>query len=487
MSGHRIPEHLGVPGMLVDGRLVPAGDGAELSVVDPTTEERIGAIPDASPADVDAAVTAAAGAAATWRDLRWAERARILHEVADAVQANADDFALLDALDGGNTRDSMRADALSAAEEIRYFAGISPEAKGQTIPSGPNALTYTEFVPYPVVARIVPFNHPLKFAAAKSAAPLAAGCAVVLKPGEHSSLSALHLGWLVRDLLPPGVFNVVTGRGERAGAALAEHPRVPRVAFTGGVPTGRRILSATAQAVKHVSLELGGKNPFIVFPDADPAAAATAAIAAMNFSRSAGQSCGSTSRVFVHRDIAAAFTDALVQTLGALRVGDPLDPATDVGPLSFRAHYDKVNGYIDIGRREGARLRCGGGRPAHLSRGWFVEPAVFDRVGMSMRIAREEIFGPVLSILEWHDYDAMLDEVNSLELGLTGNIWTRDISTAIRTARRVQTGYISVNGTGKRPLGAPFGGFKASGIGKESALEELLSYGRQKSVTITLG
>ncbi|MFC0527492.1 aldehyde dehydrogenase family protein [Phytohabitans kaempferiae] len=487
MTAHRIPEHLAVPGMLVDGKLVPASDGAELPVVDPTTEEVLGAIPDATPSDVDAAVTAAAAASPTWRDLRWAERARILREVADVVQAHADDFALLDALDGGNTRESMRADAVSAAEEIRYFAGVSPEAKGQTIPSGPDALTYTEFVPYPVVARIVPFNHPLKFAAAKSAAPLAAGCAVVLKPGENSSLSALHLGRLVRDLLPPGVFNVVTGRGDRAGAALAEHPRVPRVAFTGGVPTGQRVLSAAAPGIKHVSLELGGKNPFIVFPDADPVAAAAGAVAAMNFSRSAGQSCGSTSRAFVHRDVAEAFTGALLEKLAGLRVGDPLDPATAVGPLSFRAHYERVLGYLDAGRAEGARLRFGGGRPAHLSRGWFVEPTVFDRVDMSMRIAREEIFGPVLSILEWHDEEVMLADVNAIELGLTGNIWTRDISTAIRTARRVETGYVSVNGTGKRPLGAPFGGFKASGIGKESSLDELLSYGRHKSVTITLG
>ena len=271
--------------MLIEGRLTGASNGATLAVIDPSTGERLGTIPDASPADVDAIVSSAKKASAAWADTPWAKRSEALRELADVISANADDLALLDALDSGNPYNSMRADVLGAAEEIRYFAGIAPETKGRTFPSGPDALTYTEFVPYPVVARIVPFNHPLKFAAAKSAAPLAAGCSVVVKPGEHTSLSALRLAELAKDVFPTGVWNVVTGTGARSGAALAAHPDVPRVAFTGSVPTGRQITEAGKQDIKHVSLELGGKNPFIVFPDADPVAAAAGAVAAMNLSR----------------------------------------------------------------------------------------------------------------------------------------------------------------------------------------------------------
>jgi betaine-aldehyde dehydrogenase len=322
--------------------------------------------------------------------------------------------------------------------------------------------------------------------AAKSAAPQAAGPPVIVKPGEQTSLSALRFGELVKDLFPAGVFNVITGNGATAGAALAGHPRVPRVAFTGSVPTGQRVAALGAEQVKHLSLELGGKNPLIVFPDADVATTARAAVAAMNLARCMGQSCGSASRIFVHEDVSDGFLAALVDAVSTLKIGDPLAEDTDMGPLCYRAHYDKVTSMIASGVEEGAKLLYGGGRPAGLDTGFYVEPTVFSQVDMGMRIAREEIFGPVMSVLTWTDYEDMLAQVNSLDLGLTGNIWTNDISLALRTARRIQSGYISINGTGKRPLGSPFGGFKQSGIGKESALDELLSYGREQSVTVTL-
>lgn len=474
-------------GMLIDGQLVDSSDGAALPAENPTTEQVIGSVPDATEEDVDRAVAAARRASGAWRSMAWQRRAEILREYADRLEANVEELALLDTLDGGNPLASMRADVRGAAAEIRYFAGIAGETKGETIPSGPTELTYTEFVPYSVVARIVPFNHPIKFAAGKVAAALAAGCCVVLKPGEQTSLSALRLGELIADLFPRGVINVVTGRGQRAGAALAGHADVPRVAFTGSVATGTRVAELGAATVKHVSLELGGKNPMIVFPDADIDRAAAASVAAMNFARCTGQSCGSASRVFVHAQVKDAFVDALVQRLALLKVGDPLADDTDMGPLSFRSHYERVRSYIEAGAEDGAKLRWGGGRPVGLDRGFFVEPTVFTEVTMDMRVAREEIFGPVLSVLAWNDYDDMIAQVNELPLGLTGNVWSNDISLALRTARRVESGYISVNGTGKRPLGAPFGGFKTSGIGKESALEELLSYGRTQSVTVSLG
>ena len=473
-------------GMLIDGEIVPASDGATLDVENPTTEENIGAIPDATAEDVDRAVQAARRASRGWAATPWTKRASILRGYADLLEANTEELARLDALDGGLPVASMRADVASAASEIRYFAGIAGEMKGRTIPSGPDALTYTEFVPYPVVARIVPFNHPIKFVAAKISAALAAGATVVAKPGEQTSLSALRLAELVKDVFPAGVLNIVTGTGARAGAALSGHPDVPRVAFTGSVPTGARIMEAGAPAIKHVSLELGGKNPMIVFPDADPEKAAKASVAAMNLARSMGQSCGSSSRVFVHTDIKEAFLAALVKRVGELKVGDPLADDTDMGPIAFRGHYEKITSYVQKGVEEGATLLFGGARPGGLDKGFFIAPTVFSDVTMNMTVAREEIFGPVMSILDWDDYEKMIDQVNELPLGLTGNVWTNDINQALRTARRIESGYISVNGTGKRPTGSPFGGFKTSGIGKESAVDELLSYGREQSVTITL-
>ena len=472
--------------MLIGGELRPAAGGAVRDAVNPATERVIGSVPEASVADVDAAVSAAVAAAEGWRDTPWPARARALRALADVVDAHRDELARLDALDGGNPVTSMVADVAGAAEEVRYFAGLAGETKGTSYPAGPDAVTFSSFVPYPVVARIVPFNHPLKFAIGKSAAPLAAGSPVIVKPSEHTSLSALRMAELARDVFPPGVFNVVTGDGAVVGARLAAHPDVPRVAFTGSVPTGVRVAELGAAHVKHVSLELGGKNPFVVFPDADPVAAAGGAAAAMNFARSMGQSCGSTSRALVHASLYDAFLDALVARVRRLRVGDPLDGKTDMGPLAFAAHYEKVTALVAAGVAEGARLVHGGRRPPGLPVGHYLEPTVFADVTPAMRIATEEIFGPVISVLRWTDEDDVVALANGTPFGLTANLWTNDIDTALRYGRRVAAGYVSVNGTGRRTPGAPFGGFRMSGIGKESSLDELLSYGREQVMTITL-
>ncbi len=261
---------------------------------------------------------------------------------------------------------------------------------------------------------------------------------------------------------------------------------MPRIAFTGSVPTGKLVAGACARHVKRVSLELGGKNPMIVFDDSDPRQAAAGAVAAMNLARSMGQSCGSSSRVFVHSRIKDAFCAALVEGVAELRAGDPRDPATNMGPLAFRAHYEKVTELIASGVSEGARLLYGGRRPSGLDRGYYLEPTVFTDVADDMRIAREEIFGPVMSVFEWSDYDEVIRRANATEYGLTANIWTNNISVAFRTARRLQAGYVYINGTGERPAGSPFGGVKSSGLGKENSLEELLSYTSEKSITATL-
>lgn len=410
----------------------------------------------------------------------------MLRELGRRIAEAAGDLARLDVTDSGNPVRGMRQDVTGAVAEIDYYAGLASQVGGSTIPTGDDTLAYTVREPYGVVGRIIPFNHPLKFAAGKVAAPLAAGNAVLLKPGEQTSLSALELAHIAAEVLPPGVLNVVTGRGSTAGASLVAHPGVLRIAFTGSVPSGRAVLRGAADHIKHVTLELGGKNPIVVFPDVDPRKAAVAAVAGMNIARCTGQSCGSTSRLFVHAAIRDAFCAALVERLAELRVGDPMDEATDVGPLAFAAHHKRVLDYIAAGRRDGATVLYGGGRPDGYDRGFYVEPTVFTDVHDDMTIAREEIFGPVMSVLSWTDQDDVVRRANATPYGLTANVWTSDISVAHRTARALEAGYVYVNGHGRRPTGSPFGGWKASGLGKENCLEELLSYTHEKTVAVTL-
>ena len=472
--------------MHIGGAWVDAAAGARLEAVDPTSEELVATVPDGGDEDVAAAVDAAWSAAAGWQELGWARRAMLLRELAVRIEAEAEQLARLDVRDAGLPLSGTRSDVAGAVAEIRYYAGIAPQARGSTAPPTRDTLSYTVREPYGVVGRIVPFNHPFRFAAGKVAAPLAAGNSVVLKPGEQSSLSALELARIAAGVLPPGVLNVVTGRGPTAGAALVAHPQVHRVAFTGSVPSGRAVLRGAAEAVKHVTLELGGKNPIIVFPDVDVVRAAHAAVTGMNIARCTGQSCGSTSRLFVHASIADRFLDALVARVSALRLGDPMDPRTEVGPLAFRAHHERVLGYLDTARREGATVLHGGGRPAGPARGFFVEPTVLSDLDDGMTVVREEVFGPVLSVLVWHDADEVVRRANATPFGLTASVWTRDITAAHRTAAALEAGYVYVNGTGRRPTGTPFGGWKSSGLGKENSLEELVSYTREKTVTVTL-
>lgn len=472
--------------MFIAGRWAGAASGTTITSVNPTTEQPLATVPDAGESDVDAAVAAATEAAAGWREVPWTRRAGILRELADRIEADAERLAAIDVADSGNPLAGMRYDARAAAAELRYYAGIAGETKGDTIPVGSDMLSYTERAPYGVVGRIIPFNHPFKFAAGKIAAPLVAGNAVVLKPSEQAPLSALELARYAEDLLPPGVLSVLTGSGATAGAALARHPGVARIAFTGSVPTGREIYRSAAEGIKHISLELGGKNPIVVCPDVDVERAAQAAVTGMNLARCSGQSCGSTSRLFVHADIHKPFCDALRRAVSALRVGDPGDEATDIGPLAFQRHRQRVQSYIDSGIREGATLLSGGGRPAGLDRGYFVAPTIFTDVADDMTIAREEIFGPVMSIFSWRDTGEVVRRANATPYGLTANVWASNISAALTLARQIDAGYVFVNGTGRRPMGTPFGGWKASGLGKENSVQELLSYTREKTVTVTL-
>jgi betaine-aldehyde dehydrogenase len=470
--------------MFVGGAWTASSDGSTLESVDPTTEEVIATFPNATGEDVDLAVQAGMKGLDGWRDMAPSARGKVLMKWADRIDAHAEELAEIDTVDVGNPIAAMRNDVAGATREMRMYAGLATELKGSSLANGADQFAYGLLEPYGVVGRIIPFNHPFKFAAGKSAPALVAGNSVILKPPEQASLSAIRLAELGEDLLPAGVFNVITGEGRRSGAAIAEHPDIPRVAFTGSVPTGKVVMRAAAERIKHVTLELGGKNPMIVCPDVDLDKAAGAAIKGMNFARSQGQSCQSTSRVYVHRDILSDFTDRVTRLAGALKVGDPLEEATDLGPLAFRSHYERVLRYIDIGLEEGATLLTGG--KSALDRGYFVDPVVFGDVTQEMTIAREEIFGPVMSLLEWSNVEEVMAMANDTEFGLTAAIWTNDLSMAHRMAREIQAGYVWINGAAKRVPGTPFGGYKLSGIGKESSIEELLSYCRTKTIAVNI-
>jgi len=457
-----------------------------VELTSPGDGSTLGRVAEASAEDVDAAVAAARKGFRVWSQVAPLERAKTLKRIAEIVRAHAEELALIDAADCGNPVREMIGDAQVAAAQLEFFAGLVTEVKGFSIPMGPGAVNFSVREPLGVVARIIPFNHPFMFCAGKSAAALAAGNAVIVKPPEQAPLSSLRFAELIEGVLPPGVLNVLPG-GRETGAALASHPGVAKVALIGSVPTGRAVLRAAADTIKRVSLELGGKNALIVFADADPAEAAAGIVAGMNFTW-CGQSCGSTSRAFVHASIHDAVLKEIKSRAAHYRPGLPTEMETTMGALASRAQYERTLRYIEIGRKEGAQVVCGGGPPADraLKGGLFVEPTVFAEVTQQMTIAKEEIFGPVLCVLKWSDAEKMLEEVNSVGYGLTCSIFTRDLDTAYRTAMRVEAGYVWINEVGRHFLGAPFGGYKQSGMGREECLEELLGFTQEKNIHVKL-
>ena len=451
----------------------------------PGSGELLCEVAEASPEDVDAAVAAAQAGFRVWRDIPPRDRARALREMAARIRSHGPELAMLDAADTGNPVSEMLGDAEAAASQVEFFAGLVTEMKGASIPMGPDVVNFSVREPLGVVARILPFNHPLMFCCGKTAAILAAGNAVVIKPPQQAPLSTLRIAELTADLFPPGVFNVLPG-GREAAAHLAAHPGIAMTALVGSVPAGRAVMKAGADTLKPVLLELGGKNALIAFADADPDEVADAVIAGMNFAW-CGQSCGSTSRAFLHEAIHDAVVERVKTRIARFRPGLPTDPATTMGAVVSRAQYERVLGYIAKARAEGGELICGGGPPPDpaLKDGFFVEPTVF-AVTQDMTIAREEIFGPVLAVLKWRDEADMLAEVNGVEYGLTCSVWTDDIHAAHRTAARVEAGFVWVNEVAKHFLGAPFGGYKQSGIGREECLAELLAFTQEKNIHIRL-
>lgn len=461
----------------------PAG-GNYADTINPGTAESLGKVAVCDGADVDRAVLAAQAAFREWRDVLPLERAKILKKIAAILRANAGELAMIDAADGGNPVSEMVSDAMVAAAQTEFFAGLVTEMKGNSIPMGPNVMNFSVREPLGVVGRIIPFNHPFMFCAGKSAAPLAAGNAVIIKPPEQAPLSSLRLAELLDGVLPKGVFNVLPG-GREVGAALAGHPGIAKIALIGSLPTGKAVMRAAAETVKPVLLELGGKNALIAYPDADPEEVAAAAVGGMNFTW-CGQSCGSTSRLFLHDKIHDKVLELMKQRIARFKPGIPTDPKTTMGAIVSKAQYERVLSYIASAKEEGARLLTGGKRPDDeaLKNGFYVEPTVFVDVTPTMRIAREEIFGPVQAVLKWSDEADMIRCVNAPEYGLTCSIWTNDINVAMRTAARVEAGFVWVNEVSKHFLGAPFGGFKQSGIGREECFEEMFSFTQEKNIHI---
>ena len=459
--------------------------GETTPITSPATGEDLGTAQNANAADVDRAVAAAAAAFPGWRDTPAQERATRIREAAKILRDHAEELAYLDALDGGNPLQAMLYDIEISAGYMEYFAGLVVEMKGATIPIRPGLLNYSVREPLGVVARIGAFNHPLLFVAGKCGAPLAAGNTLIIKPADQTPLSSLRIAELWEKVFPPGVFNVVTG-GRDAGAALAEHPQVAKIGFIGSIGAGRAVMKAASGTVKALTLELGGKNALIGCSDIEPAVVAKGVVRGMNFRYVTGQSCNSTSRVFLHEDIYEQTLPEIVKEVASLRIGLPMDKETEMGCLSSKGQYEKTLSYIKIGQEEGARLLYGGKPPADpkLANGFFVEPTVFADVTDDMRLAREEIFGPVVSILKWSNEDDLIRRVNGLEYGLTASIWTRDLGRAHRLASRVQAGYIWVNDAATHYVGVPFGGYKQSGMGREESLEELLACTQIKNVQV---
>ncbi|SFC73787.1 Acyl-CoA reductase [Polaromonas sp. OV174] len=457
-----------------------------LNITEPGSGRFLGRAAIAGAADADRAVAAAKAGFAVWRDTAPLERARIMKGVAAKLRLHADELALLDAADCGNPVKEMAADVMTAAALFDYFAGLVTEMKGSSIPMGSNAVNFSVREPLGVVVRIVAFNHPFLFAAGKMAAPLAAGNAVIIKPPEQAPLSAIRLAELIGDMLPPGVISILPG-GREVGEALVGHRDVAMIGLVGSVQTGRAVMKLAAERIKPVLLELGGKNALIAYPDVDVDEAATAIVAGMNFTW-CGQSCGSTSRAFVHADIYEQVIERVRQQCANYVPGLPTDYATSMGAIISRAQHERVMAFIASAKQDGARLVHGGKVPDNpaLAQGFYIEPTVFADVSTDMRIASEEIFGPVLSILKWSDEEDLLRDVNGVDYGLTCAIWTNDLEKAHRMAQRVQAGFVWINEVGRHFLGAPFGGVKQSGIGREECLAELLSFTSEKNIHVSL-
>ncbi|MEA2813543.1 MAG: aldehyde dehydrogenase [Rhodospirillaceae bacterium] len=472
--------------LLIDGKRVPALSGCYFDTLNPATEQVIARVAEADTADIDAAVRSARAAfEGAWGHMRAADRGHALLRLADLIRQNIDELVELESLDSGKPISAIRRQDLPAVlDTLAYYAGWADKINGQVIPARPDALTYTVREPMGVVAAIVPWNFPLMIGMWKIAPALACGCTVVLKPAELTPLTALRIGELALEAgFPPGVLNVVPGFGKTAGQALVDHPDVDKVTFTGSPGVGRQILRSAAGNLKRVTLELGGKSANVIFPDADLDAAVKAAGSGIFFN--AGQVCSAGSRILVHEKIHDEVVERLAARANMIRLGDPKDSATAMGPLISAGQMKRVLDYIEVGKNEGARIAAGGTR--HGDTGYFVNPTIFTEVEHDMRISQEEIFGPVAAVLRFKDDEDAIRLANGTSYGLAAGVWTTDIGRGHRFAKRLKAGTVWVNTFGPTDVRLPWGGARDSGFGREHGESAIENFTEPKVVWINTG
>ncbi|HEY9223439.1 MAG TPA: aldehyde dehydrogenase family protein [Variovorax sp.] len=473
--------------LFIDGARAAAHSSAMLDCVSPLTQDSLFRFPDADAEDVDRAVMAAQRAFRGWAHVPARKRQALLEACADALVANADRLAWLETTNCGKPQRESHANVLVAADRLRYYAGACRVFEGTLLPVTRDITSYGQRTPLGVVGIIGAWNFPLNMFIGKIAPAIAAGNTVVYKPADTTPLTTLECAELLAAILPPGVVNVVTGRGASTGAALVAHPGVRKISVTGSTATGRRVMEGASATLKRLTLELGGKNAQIVYADADLDRAAQSI--ALGAFLNQGQVCTAGSRILAHRSIAGGLKDRLHELIARLRIGDPFDGANQMGTLASKVHFDRVQDYVELARSEGGRLISAerSVRVDKYPRGLFMAPMLFENLDPAGRVQREEIFGPVASFSEWDDESAMLDEVNCVDQGLAAGVWTRDLARAHAAAQAVQSGRVWVNCYNLFPSGAAFGGSKASGFGREDAFETLLDFTEVKNVIVDAG